>query len=457
MKKTFNNHFFFRVIFFLLIMNLLTGCIALNRVNGRQVQQSMPTNLIGDWVFSIVYDHRGSLQITNKKIILSLTGDQGQGLVEAVYIGRNTQGHDKFRFKSGHFSNTHIPSRMWRDYQVANGFAIYLSNHKKRNRSKRYNIYLTQDGVPLRGLSGDIYPLREAKNTGRIIISASKARGYFLYKGPQINDISDDRFISTINVHKSSKLVNSMISRTVNGGYNCGNVINTVVRNGELKRIKLPPDFSGTLIKVVSPLGEGRLIFGLGSTTSSYGSINTIKDGFPTIHARNFTGKPFIDLFVLPERVGDFYKKIEIPVSLYYFNRRLLVDRNGCEFLKTSTFQKSFALGKLYFSILMEKNRRDGAIEGDKLKQYIGIYGRDTSLLSALRDVFPNVNESAISYMARNIGNVMQNGLDPDKIALANYREGLLQEFESQPGMNGQGLRYLDILLDLENHRTRIK
>ena len=257
-----------------------------------------------------------------------------------------------------------------------------------------------------------------------------------------------------MNVHQSNKLAMHMVDRTVRSGFNCGNVVNTVVRPGELRRINLPADFSGTLIKVVSPLGAGRLIYGLGSTTSAYGSVHTPKGDFPTILARNFTGKPFVDLYVFPEIGGNFHKQAEIPVSLYYFNRRFLANRKDCEFIKTSTFQNSLALGKLYFAILMEKNRREGVVDGDSIKQAISIYGRDTSLASALRDVFPSASESAVSYMTRNIGNVMQNGLDPKQAAIANYREAFLQEIESQPGMNGQGLRYLDILLDLEHHRS---
>lgn len=91
----------FRFVCCSMVMAAMLGCAASNSGPHRQARQSVPDELIGDWVFAILRDHRGSLQVTNEEAIFSLSGNQGQGVVAADYVGKNAQDYYEFRFHQG--------------------------------------------------------------------------------------------------------------------------------------------------------------------------------------------------------------------------------------------------------------------------------------------------------------------------------------------------------------------
>lgn len=423
---------------------ILSGCST--HYGQQKVSTSpLPNEFIDHWAVSMKDRIRGSLVLTNEYFFLSLSGGDASGKVEGDFVGIGKNGEAYFRFLKGKIvDNNRKKYKNVPTYSQVDGFTIKDTYARRGGRYSQYVISLTINGVPQNNFVGRLYKIRDTGNRGRINIRQDAS---FLYKDSSMGHTNRDRFTQVLDINNTSKRIQETINGVLHYGYNCGNVESLLVRPGRVSRMQFSGRSGKSLVKIISPLGNDRLMYAIRASSARL----VARDGqFPSISFNKFLNKKvYLDFWLKPV-VSDYAESAsEVPVYIYYFSPQLLANARDCQFVKTTAFSKAFTLGKLYFAIMMENSRFRAMRNQNIIAEYISIYGRDTSISSALKDLFPMADQNTISFMTRNIGTLLQSKFDVESLEFANWRESVLQEIESRPGMRGEAYyRYGDILLD---------
>lgn len=418
---------------------------SLKKGDAPKKELDIPEILQGKWVGKSGLDYLSAI-ISNKFMVLQVTNSRLDGTVKAYFYGIDQRGAYVFQFKP----------------------VVNISNNNL-NQSGSYNLPKLSTGILKIHLRSGFRKKWDGKLNFTFYATMDKHAGYStelkkagppparrIERGPNFNNgmfLYEDVLSSNKSIYANTDLPTNArnhllktVSNLQKSGWNCLNEGHFNVTSNRIYKY-IESEYSTSVYIIYSPVFSKNLVCNVSSRRNSFANISTSGD-FPMVTSYFIgRGTSILEFWLLPDESGSLNSKYSVPVSVYSFSKGWGDRGEGCEFTQTTTFDYVMALGKLSFAILLENSRKDS----NSMEQYFAIYGRDISIESALRDIFRDADDTAIKYMTRNIGNLMQNGFNLYKFFEANTREAIIQEIEKKPGMMNHAARYFDILLDIEN------
>ncbi len=442
----------FKRIFSVLLISVLCISCSKSGISSQQhtnkIDYSVPDELIANWVGAV---SDGYIFVTISKSgykstvynSFSKTNEYAQliGFIDSL----GEQSGFKYQLKS---DATH-------SFNIS---AMSSSSHTKAERITTDIAYYNKDGnANINTISMTFNQLNKEKNQIQLYRLGVPNKGHFFleYK---------DNILQT-NMRK--KALMNEVSMLQANGFSCIKEAHLNVSNG-VEKLNFP-DGRGSNFLILSPENSGDLLYnfssrnvygvGLMNNSKPFPIIRTSSQGIHQPVRFSFFQKPDhldvdvdVDLYQtqhhsIANKLPNYH--VSIPVSIYQFAKNSNDNAEGCEFGKPSRLQQAFFVGKVIAAIKLEQSRKTPEDNGNIEEQLKSIYGKDFSISSTLKDVFPSANEDTLKWMTRNIGNVMQNGLDPKSFVDAATKESLVQQMEKNPQLKQYHPRFLNMLNDI--------
>jgi len=432
--------FYFFILFFNLVW--LVACVPVKGAKEDAGELTLPDVYNGIWTGMSLKDSL-SLVVTSERVLLRVTGRSfaQSGTVELKFLKKYN-------------ANSYLLSIPGSTQKVNKGVRAIaetpLLSYQHVLISYKSNRYAPNDQLQLSffgklgsygGRPARLMKARPASFSERGTAQRGSLTTLFLYR----DQFSNASFITSISPRQA--LENRAV-QLLSQGFQCIHQMNLMVHPGQLSRATVRGD-SGSLYLIFSPGAHRNLVYNVTSDQYQRINIQGAAADFPSIVSRPVVGRRTtqINFWQLPDETSTTFSSSSIPVTVYAFSGRLGEQGSSCEFESTDTLRYAMASIKLLFAIVMEKDRRNGEINNDKLQQGIAIYGRDYSIGSALGDLFPELDDSSVNYLTRIISSVMQDGFNILTLSSALEREALIQKVESQTNLAAHHLiRFMDIL-----------